>query len=80
MFKQSSLHTHLLTILITHRLINTLFNLLPSNTKLAVYCLLPQKAICNLNQDACEPDRIGIAAVLEDADGTLLSSSETLTG
>lgn len=78
MLKQSPVHTHLLTILITHHLINTLFNLLPSNTELfgrvkqvlffpflffycAVFiaCFL-KKLFCNLNQDACGPDRSGL--------------------
>ena len=35
MLKQSAFHSHLLTILITHLLINVFFNLLPSNTKLS---------------------------------------------
>lgn len=78
MLKQSPVHTHLLTTLITHHLINTLFNLLPSNTELfgrvkqvlffpflffycAVFiaCFL-KKLFCNLNQDACGPDRSGL--------------------
>lgn len=33
MLKQASFHIHLLIVLITHHLINTLVNLLPSNTK-----------------------------------------------
>lgn len=59
MLKQSPFHSHLLTILITHHLINAFFNLLPSKLSgrkvlfffllflllLAVYCLLPQKAL-----------------------------------
>lgn len=51
---------------------------------LAVYCPLPQKAFCNLNQDACEPDRSSVSACWrmrgKNADSAPISSSETLTG